>query len=143
MSPAVRRAVLEHHVDPTKIKGTGKRRPADQGRRDRRGAGAEGGSSPARPAAQPGESAAAPAAQPASLASPAARGGFGERREERVKMSRLRQTIAKRLKEAQNTAALLTTFNDVDMSAVIDARAATRICSRRSTASASASWASS
>jgi len=38
-------------------------------------------------------------------------------------MSRLRQTIARRLKEAQNTAALLTTFNDVDMSAVIDARA--------------------
>ena len=38
-------------------------------------------------------------------------------------MSRLRQTIAKRLKDAQNTAALLTTFNDVDMSAVIDARA--------------------
>ena len=38
-------------------------------------------------------------------------------------MSRLRQTIAKRLKEAQNTAAMLTTFNDVDMSAVIDARA--------------------
>ena len=38
-------------------------------------------------------------------------------------MSRLRQTIATRLKEAQNTAALLTTFNDVDMSAVIDARA--------------------
>ena len=38
-------------------------------------------------------------------------------------MTRLRQTIATRLKEAQNTAALLTTFNDVDMSAVIDARA--------------------
>ena len=38
-------------------------------------------------------------------------------------MSRLRQTIAKRLKDAQNTAAMLTTFNDVDMSAVIDARA--------------------
>jgi 2-oxoglutarate dehydrogenase E2 component (dihydrolipoamide succinyltransferase) len=38
-------------------------------------------------------------------------------------MSRLRQTIARRLKEAQNTAAMLTTFNDVDMSAVIDARA--------------------
>ena len=49
--------------------------------------------------------------------------GQGERREERVKMTRLRQTIAHRLKEAQNTAALLTTFNDVDMSAVIDARA--------------------
>ena len=39
----------------------------------------------------------------------------GERKEERVKMSRLRQTIATRLKEAQNTAAMLTTFNDVDM----------------------------
>ena len=38
-------------------------------------------------------------------------------------MSRLRQTIATRLKEAQNTAALLTTFNDVDMTAVIEARA--------------------
>jgi 2-oxoglutarate dehydrogenase E2 component (dihydrolipoamide succinyltransferase) len=44
-------------------------------------------------------------------------------REERVKMTRLRQTIATRLKNAQNTAALLTTYNDVDMSAVIDARA--------------------
>ena len=38
-------------------------------------------------------------------------------------MSRLRQTIAKRLKDAQNTAAMLTTINDVDMSAVLDARA--------------------
>jgi 2-oxoglutarate dehydrogenase E2 component (dihydrolipoamide succinyltransferase) len=46
----------------------------------------------------------------------------GERKEERVKMSRIRQTIAKRLKDAQNTAAMLTTFNDVDMSAVMDAR---------------------
>ncbi len=46
-----------------------------------------------------------------------------ERREERVRMTRLRQTIARRLKEAQNTAAMLTTFNDVDMSAVMAARA--------------------
>jgi 2-oxoglutarate dehydrogenase E2 component (dihydrolipoamide succinyltransferase) len=45
-----------------------------------------------------------------------------QRAEERVRMSRLRQTIARRLKEAQNTAAMLTTFNDVDMSAVIAAR---------------------
>jgi 2-oxoglutarate dehydrogenase E2 component (dihydrolipoamide succinyltransferase) len=44
-------------------------------------------------------------------------------REERVKMTRLRQTIALRLKEAQNTAAMLTTFNDVDMSAVMGLRA--------------------
>ncbi len=43
-------------------------------------------------------------------------------REERVKMSRLRQTIARRLKEAQNTAAILTTFNEVDMSALIELR---------------------
>ncbi|MBG0796514.1 2-oxoglutarate dehydrogenase complex dihydrolipoyllysine-residue succinyltransferase [Methylocystis sp. L43] len=43
-------------------------------------------------------------------------------REERVKMSRLRQTIARRLKEAQNTAAILTTFNEVDMSTLIELR---------------------
>jgi 2-oxoglutarate dehydrogenase E2 component (dihydrolipoamide succinyltransferase) len=43
-------------------------------------------------------------------------------REERVKMSRLRQTIARRLKDAQNTAAMLTTFNDVDMTAVMGMR---------------------
>jgi 2-oxoglutarate dehydrogenase E2 component (dihydrolipoamide succinyltransferase) len=43
-------------------------------------------------------------------------------REERVKMTRLRQTIARRLKEAQNTAAMLTTFNDVDMSAIMNVR---------------------
>ena len=43
-------------------------------------------------------------------------------REERVKMTRLRQTIARRLKEAQNTAAMLTTFNEVDMSAVMHLR---------------------
>lgn len=44
------------------------------------------------------------------------------RHEERVRMTRIRQTIARRLKEAQNTAAMLTTFNDVDMTAVIEAR---------------------
>jgi 2-oxoglutarate dehydrogenase E2 component (dihydrolipoamide succinyltransferase) len=46
----------------------------------------------------------------------------GARGEERVKMTRMRQTIAKRLKSAQDNAALLTTFNDVDVSAVIEAR---------------------
>jgi 2-oxoglutarate dehydrogenase E2 component (dihydrolipoamide succinyltransferase) len=44
-------------------------------------------------------------------------------REERVRMTRLRQTIAKRLKDAQNTAAMLTTFNEVDMTAVMELRA--------------------
>jgi 2-oxoglutarate dehydrogenase E2 component (dihydrolipoamide succinyltransferase) len=54
-------------------------------------------------------------------AAPSAPRALGER-EERVKMTRLRQTIARRLKEAQNTAAMLTTFNEVDMSAVMALR---------------------
>jgi 2-oxoglutarate dehydrogenase E2 component (dihydrolipoamide succinyltransferase) len=78
-------------------------------------AGGSAAPAPAQPAAAP-----APA-QPAAAA-PAPKAAAG-RVEERVKMSRLRLTIANRLKEAQNTAALLTTFNDVDMTAVIEARA--------------------
>jgi 2-oxoglutarate dehydrogenase E2 component (dihydrolipoamide succinyltransferase) len=116
LSPAVRRAVLEYHVDPTKIRGTGK-----DGRLTKddviAAAQSKGPPSPGAPEAKAPSAPAAPAPQ----AHPA--GGASERREERVKMTRLRQTIARRLKEAQNTAAMLTTFNDVDMSAVIDARA--------------------
>ena len=48
--------------------------------------------------------------------------GSGSRREERVKMTRLRTTIAERMKEAQNTAAILTTFQEVDLQAVMDLR---------------------
>jgi 2-oxoglutarate dehydrogenase E2 component (dihydrolipoamide succinyltransferase) len=121
MSPAVRRAVLELHVDPTRIKGTGK-----DGRltKDDVVAAAEAQkSSPAQAGVQaPQAKAPAPEAKappPGPRPSP---GDTGERKEERVKMSRLRQTIARRLKEAQNTAAMLTTFNDVDMTAVIEAR---------------------
>jgi 2-oxoglutarate dehydrogenase E2 component (dihydrolipoamide succinyltransferase) len=67
---------------------------------------------------------AAPAAPPAAQAAPAARAPRApDAREERVKMTRLRRTIAQRLKEAQNTAAMLTTFNEVDMSAVMALRA--------------------
>jgi 2-oxoglutarate dehydrogenase E2 component (dihydrolipoamide succinyltransferase) len=62
----------------------------------------------------------APAAPGQSLRAPAPISDQG--REERVRMTRLRQTIARRLKDAQNTAAMLTTFNEVDMSAVIDLR---------------------
>ncbi len=63
----------------------------------------------------------APASSPADqLRIPSAPGDLP--REERVRMSRLRQTIARRLKDAQNTAALLTTFNDVDMGAVMGLR---------------------
>ena len=62
---------------------------------------------------------------PAPVAAPAAARGPGAEsaREERVKMTRLRRTIASRLKEAQNTAAMLTTFNEVDMTAAIALRA--------------------
>jgi len=122
LSPAVRRAVLEYHVDPTSIRGTGK-----DGRltKDDVIAAAQGKAAPA-PAIAPAPQAKAPAAPPAPTApAPQAKppAPAGERKEERVKMTRMRQTIARRLKEAQNTAAMLTTFNDVDMSAVIDARA--------------------
>ena len=121
LSPAVRRAVLEHHVDPSKIKGTGK-----DGRLTKDDVLAAAGKAPEvtrGPQPEPEARApAAPAPGPApAQAKPAV--ATGERKEERIKMSRLRQTIAKRLKEAQNTAALLTTFNDVDMTAVMEARA--------------------
>ena len=122
MSPAVRRAVLEHHVDPTKIKGTGK-----DGRltKDDVLAAAEAqkaGGSPAQAGVQAPE-AKAPAAPEPKPSPPGPRPSPGNgRKEERVKMSRLRQTVARRLKEAQDTAAMLTTFNDVDMSAVMAAR---------------------
>ena len=68
--------------------------------------------------------AAAPVAQPVAQASAprAASSASDASREERVKMTRLRQTIAKRLKDAQNAAAMLTTYNEVDMSAVMDLR---------------------
>lgn len=113
MSPAVRRAVLEYGVDPSTIKGTGK-----DGRLTKEDviAAAEarkaGGAAPA-PATTP-----APTAAPAPAMVTSASG----RNSERVKMTRMRQTIAKRLKAAQDNAAMLTTFNDVDMSAVMAAR---------------------
>jgi 2-oxoglutarate dehydrogenase E2 component (dihydrolipoamide succinyltransferase) len=111
MSPAVRRAVLEHGVDPSTIKGTGK-----DGRLTKEDvlAAAEA-KAKGTPAPAP-----APAPTPAPTAAPVSTGGA--RGEERVKMTRMRQTIAKRLKIAQDNAALLTTFNDVDMSAVMEAR---------------------
>ncbi|MCF2515610.1 2-oxoglutarate dehydrogenase complex dihydrolipoyllysine-residue succinyltransferase [Sphingomonas sp. G124] len=116
LSPAVRRAVLELHVDPSKIHGTGKDGRITKDDVLLAAKAKEGAPAPVHePEVKAPIAAAAPAAQPARIT--------GERHEERVKMTRLRQTIATRLKEAQNTAALLTTFNDVDMSAVIDARA--------------------
>ena len=105
LSPAVRRLVLELGIDPSKIKGTGK-----DGRLTKEDVVAAAKGAPA------------PSADATFTAAPTAQ-TTGARQEERVKMTRLRQTIAKRLKSAQDTAALLTTFNDVDMSAVMEARA--------------------
>lgn len=73
----------------------------------------------AKPAATPAAAAPAKAAAPAA---PAPRRSAGERTEERVRMTKRRQTIARRLVEAQRTAAMLTTFNEIDMSAVMSLR---------------------
>ena len=104
IAPAVRVLLDTYNLDPASITGTGKDSRLTKG--DVLAA-IEAGTAKVKGAA-------APAA--AATAAPAAR------TEERIRMTRLRQTIAKRLKEAQNTAAMLTTFNDVDMTAVMDAR---------------------
>ncbi|MFL6724071.1 MAG: biotin/lipoyl-containing protein, partial [Sphingomicrobium sp.] len=100
LSPAVRRAVLEHHVDPSKIHGTGKdgrltkddviaaAKEKESGSPAEAGAQTEAKASPAAPSAPAPQAAGAPG----SAGEPR-----GERREERVKMTRLRQTIATRL----------------------------------------------
>jgi 2-oxoglutarate dehydrogenase E2 component (dihydrolipoamide succinyltransferase) len=101
LSPAPRRIVAEQGLDASKIAGTGK-----DGRVTKADALAAAPAKRAEPAMQVRESA------PREIGP----------REERVKMSRLRQTIARRLKESQDNAAMLTTFNDVDMSAVMALR---------------------
>jgi 2-oxoglutarate dehydrogenase E2 component (dihydrolipoamide succinyltransferase) len=117
LSPAVRKLVSDQSLDPSLIPATG-----PNGRLTKEdvidfmaGKAAAIPSTPTpvlapRPAAAPVTAASAPAAPEAA-------------REERVRMPKLRQTIARRLKEAQNTAAMLTTFNEADMSAVMALRA--------------------
>jgi len=102
MAPSAQKLVAENRLDPAAIPGSGKDGRITKG--------------DALAALE------ARAAQPASAPAPAAPRAVHER-EERVRMTRLRQTIATRLKEAQNTAAMLTTFNEVDMSAVMALRA--------------------
>lgn len=111
IAPAVRGLLDSYNLDPASISGSGK-----DGRLTKADvlAAIEAGTARVK---------AATAAPVAVTAAPLAATAPASRREERVKMTRLRQTIARRLKEAQNTAAMLTTFNDVDMSAVIEARA--------------------
>lgn len=105
-APAAAKVAADANISTADIDGSGKRGQVLKG--DVLAAIAKGPSASA-PAAAP----AAP--RPVSSAEDAPR-------EERVKMTRLRQTIAKRLKDAQNTAAMLTTYNEVDMSAVMDLR---------------------
>jgi 2-oxoglutarate dehydrogenase E2 component (dihydrolipoamide succinyltransferase) len=103
--PAVRKLADEKGVEPAAIQPTGK---------DGRATKADVMAALSSISAQP----AAPAARPVVPAGPRPRAD----REERVRMTRLRRTIAARLKEAQNTAAMLTTFNEVDMSNVMALR---------------------
>ena len=97
LSPAVRKMVVENKVEPASVSATGKDGRITKG--------------------DVIDHLAKPVAMPAAAAVTSPAGG-----EERVKMSRLRLTIARRLKDAQNTAAMLTTFNEVDMTAVMGLR---------------------
>lgn len=105
-APAAGKLLAENNLSADQVDGSGKRGQVLKG--DVLAAVAKGVSAPAAPA---------PAAAPRPVSAEQ-----DQVREERVKMTRLRQTIAKRLKDAQNTAAMLTTYNEVDMSAVMDLR---------------------
>ena len=109
-SPAAAKIAADHGFDPAVVEGSGKRGQVLKG--DVLATVAK------LPAPTP---APAPAPAPLPLRTPAPI--IAEDREERVPMTRLRQTIARRLKDAQNTAAMLTTFNEVDMTQVMALRA--------------------
>jgi 2-oxoglutarate dehydrogenase E2 component (dihydrolipoamide succinyltransferase) len=109
LAPSVRRLSAESGVDASTVPGSGKDGRVTKG--DMLAAIEKAASAPT-PVNQPAASVQVRAPSPADDAS----------REERVKMSRLRATIARRLKDAQNTAAMLTTFNEADMSAVMQLR---------------------
>ncbi len=109
-SPAAAKIAADHGFDPAVVEGSGKRGQVLKG-----DILATIAKLPA-PAPTP-----APAPAPLPLRTPAP--VIAEDREERVPMTRLRQTIARRLKDAQNTAAMLTTFNEVDMTQVMALRA--------------------
>ncbi|KZD08272.1 2-oxoglutarate dehydrogenase complex dihydrolipoyllysine-residue succinyltransferase [Oceanibaculum pacificum] len=111
LSPAVKKLIDENNLDPRKIQASGK-----DGRLVKEDVqkAIEAGTAKASYGAAPAAGSAAPSAPKAPRAD---REG-----EERVRMSRLRQRIAQRLKEAQNTAAILTTFNEIDMTNVMALR---------------------
>jgi 2-oxoglutarate dehydrogenase E2 component (dihydrolipoamide succinyltransferase) len=109
-APAAAKLLAESNISVDQVPGSGKRGQVLKG--DVLEAIARG--APSQPAESP-KAAPAPAAR-----APSSEGDEG--REERVRMTKLRQTIARRLKEAQSTAAMLTTFNEVDMKAIMDMR---------------------
>ncbi len=141
LSPAVRRIVSEHDIDPARIAGSG-----PKGRITKADALAEVEAEAAEPKPASSAPAAAPTAVPAAAAtpipapaapapakstneppratapSPATKEESGSRNERREAMSRLRRRVAERLLEAQHNAAILTTFNEIDMSAVLALR---------------------
>jgi 2-oxoglutarate dehydrogenase E2 component (dihydrolipoamide succinyltransferase) len=109
LAPSVRKIAAETGVDPSAVAGTGKDGRVTKG--DMLAAIERAAAQPT-PVAQPAAAVQLRAPSPADDAA----------REERVRMTRLRQTIARRLKDAQNTAAMLTTFNEVDMTHVMALR---------------------
>ncbi len=127
-SPAARKALEEARLEPADVAGSGKR---GQVLKSDVPAGPAGAQSKAPPASPQNSTGPAPVPLAVALQAPLPvpmkdlrlpSGANDAAREERVRMSRLRQTIARRLKDAQNTAAILTTFNDVDMTAVMAMR---------------------
>ena len=122
-TPTARKAAEQTDVDLAKVKGSG-----DAGRVMRRDVeqvsqgNQSGASASAKPPASAEATSGKPADKPAPSVPPAIRRPAGERTEERVRMSKRRATIAKRLVEVQQTAAMLTTFNEIDMSAVMQLR---------------------
>jgi len=113
LTPAVRRLIKENNLDPSTIQGTGK-----EGRILKSDV-LSHLESQQQPQAAATEEATATPAQPAPTAAPAP---TGERTEQRVPMTRLRARVAERLIQAQQEAAILTTFNEVNLQAVMDLR---------------------
>jgi len=116
-TPAARKMLAEAGLTPDQVAGTGKR--GQVLKEDVIAALEKVAPAAPEPAPPPAPSVPAPAPVEARAPSPA----DDAAREQRVRMSRLRQTIARRLKDAQNTAAMLTTFNEVDMSRIMALRA--------------------
>lgn len=115
-APSAQKILREANIDPASVSGSGRR---GQVLKEDAMAAAAGGATATTGTA--GLAIPAPTAEPVQQARVPSSGDDASR-EERVRMSRLRQTIAQRLKDAQNTAAMLTTFNDVDMTAVMELR---------------------